>query len=153
MSKILRRSVRDQIVTISPDSGNYRRNIGPLPGRLMLEHGLADIIECEDETMIVLTDLGRDVRELVVEIAALEAQVERMKDGGLAELRSRRPAAPADLPPLPPAIGARPLGSLNHESFATFIASLNAAGLNRWQQPGFTGQDPPERPSSQDPEE
>lgn len=137
-------AVRQQLPTIDPETGIAWSGLGPRPRTIMLEHNLIYLLAGEDGDRLMLTTLGADIRNLLVEIDALEAQAKRMREmDGVIGRRDRQRTDPADLPALPHAISARAHGNLNHDSFAAFIASLNEAGLNRWQEPHFMGQ--PER--------
>lgn len=150
MSKVFRQALVDQIVTIDPERGIRRNDIGPAPGRDMLRMGLADLVERDDETFLELTDLGRGVRELALELKEAFAVCDRMRESvvqGIAAVREARghiaaAAEPRRLDPVQQSRGPT-CGTGNHNSFTTFIASLNEAGLNRWKDPAFTGQGPP----------
>lgn len=138
MSKVFRLALRDQIMKIDPVRGIRRLDIGPAPGRAMVKMGLADLVDDEAGDFLMLTDAGRGVRELVIELkTALEA-CDRMRESvvqGIAAVGAvRRDLGRPSPTPLPAAIQSRgsTCGTLNHDSFAAFVQDLNAAGRNAW---------------------
>lgn len=124
------------IVTVDPRAGARAADLGERPRRQLLKQGFLDL----DDDRVVLTPAGAAVRDLVVELHETKAQIQRMVETGLQLGISR--ATPAEMPRRPKPPAELTCGRYNHDSFATFIVSLNGAGKNRWQDPGFTGEAP-----------
>lgn len=134
---VFRRALRDQITTIDPVRGRARMNIGQAPGRDMIRMGLADLVEIEGEPRLVLTELGRGVRELIIEVKAAEDAMKAAIGLGMVTAAGRAAPRPISNPPAPPlnaSVQSRgpTCGTLNHGSFADFVSRLNEAGLNGW---------------------
>lgn len=159
MSKVFAQSVRDALLLFQPGRGVRASAIPNYARRTLLRNNLVDIVDGDEESVLELTKVGRFAMEILVELREAYAICDRMRadmstgvfsglapaamtatlDARVAGARRGEPAA--EPPPLRSPARAT-CGTTNHDSFAVFLASLNAAGKNRWKDPGFTGEAP-----------
>lgn len=148
MAKVFAQSVRDALVRIT-DSGTKAHRIPNQARRTLLSNGLVDILEGDVADTIVLTKVGRAMQEVLIELAEAKEAMERLKGSALAGLLTpiQHQGRAAAVPSHRTIAGTRPAslcGELNTDSFAAFMASLEAAGKNRWADPRFMGQERPD---------
>lgn len=147
MSKVFAQSVRDAILQVDPENGTKAHTIPQSARRTLLRNGFFEILDGEGPPVIILTKVGRFAQEILIELREAFAVCDRMKESGLATILT-----PIQHQGRAGAIGshrriggARPgptCGKLNTDSFAEFMASLNAAGKNRWKDPRYMGEGP-----------
>jgi hypothetical protein len=146
VAKVFAQSVRDALVRIT-DSGTKAHRIPNQARQTLLRNGLVDIADGDEENVIVLTKVGRAMQEILIELAEAKEAMERLKGSALAGLLTpvQHQGRAAAVPAHRTVGGKRPVslcGELNTDSFAAFLARLEAAGKNRWRDPHFQGEAP-----------
>lgn len=147
MPKVFAQSVRDAIALIYKPGGVGAHHIPNHARKTLLRNGLADIVDVDGKSVIVLTKVGLFAQELLLEAQGAMKICDRMRESAISSI----------LPPIAHqgragAIGSHrkvggeragpTCGKLNTDSFAEFHASLTAAGKNRWKDPRYMGEGP-----------
>lgn len=141
-AKIITKAMRQFLLSIDPVKGLPSENAPTRTKRACASRGFVDYNSRETWPTIFLTETGKGIREILVELEEAQAAVGTVMKVSLEHILERTGSSAdfksAGAAGAPTSIGLRPdgvrmsCGTTSSSSFDEFASRLNAAGLNRW---------------------